>query len=153
MMAVNYTGIVNSFITYAELTGLFDSVNGHEPKSSPQNGLTAAVWMDSIQPLGAVSGLAQASGLLVIHHRMYVNMLKEPQDAIDPQLMDATDLLLTAYCGDFDVSSQVRNIDIFGAHSAGLNARAGYVTIDNKMFRAMTITIPMIINDLWVEVQ
>jgi hypothetical protein len=33
-----------------------------------------------------------------------------------------------------------------------LNAQAGYLQQDNKVFRVIVVTLPIVINDLWGEV-
>jgi len=56
-----------------------------------------------------------------------------------------------AYCGDFTLGGLVRQVDIRGAHGAGLSARAGYLEQDSAVFRVFTISVPLIVNDLWKE--
>lgn len=148
-MAIDVSALFNAMESHALETGLFENVNGHEPKRAPGNGLTAAVWVQSVGPVPEGSGLAITSGLLVFFVRIYQNMLMEPQDAIDPMVINAVDALFTAYSGDFELGGTVRNIDLLGATGTALSAQAGYINQDNKLFRAMTITVPLIINDLW----
>jgi hypothetical protein len=59
-------------------------------------------------------------------------MAQEPQDAIDPNLTDALSALIAAYSGDFDLGGPVRDVDLLGAISPGLSARAGYINQDSK---------------------
>ena len=68
---------------------------------------------------------------------------------IDPNVIKAADVLMTAYTGDFALGGTIRKIDLLGAHGAALQAQAGYVTIGQTMYRCMDITLPLIINDLW----
>ena len=89
-------------------SGLFDRVNLHEPKNAPGGGLTAAVWADTMGPIPAASGLASTSGRVVLKVRTYTNMMSEPQDAIDPAMLRAVDILLTAYSGDFTLGGLVQ---------------------------------------------
>ena len=138
-MSIGAQAIVDAVTTHANSSGLFDRVLGHEPKSAPGNGLTASVWWDSIAPLPTASGLAATAALLTLNIRVGMNMLAEPQDAIDPALVSAVDALMTAYSGDFELGGRVRNVDLLGAYSAGLSARAAYYDQDGKKFRAMVI--------------
>jgi hypothetical protein len=32
-----------------------------------------------------------------------------------------------------------------------MTARAGYINQDNKMYRVMTITLPLVVNDTWLQ--
>jgi hypothetical protein len=87
----------------------------------------------------------------VFNCRIYTSMLTEPQDAIDPIVLSAVDLLIGEYSGDFDLGGTVRNVDLLGQFGSPLSARAGYLNQDQKLFRVMTLTIPLAINDLWAE--
>ncbi len=66
-------------------------------------------------------------------------------------MVAAVDELLTQYSGDFTLGGQVRDVDLLGAHSPGLMAEAGYINQDGKLMRIMTITLPIVVNDLWVQ--
>jgi hypothetical protein len=144
-------GMLATISSHAEELGVFERVNTNEPKNAPGNGLSCAVWVDRIAPLRS-SGLPATTGLLTFNVRVYTSMTQEPVDLIDPAMTEATDLLLESYSGDFDLGdAQVRNIDLLGAYGSGLSAIAGYLNIDNKMYRIMTITLPVVINDLWAQ--
>ena len=132
--------------------GVFETVNTHEPKSAPQNGLHASVWMDSIAPTGRASGLAAISGVVTLMIRCYSSMLQQPLDAIDPNLMYASSTIINAFSGEFTLGGTVRDVDLLGMYGRSLSAQAGYLSIDNKMFRVMTITVPVVINDMFSEV-
>lgn len=151
-MALGATAILAAVQSHALASGLFERVNGHEPKSAPGNGLTCAVWVQDLRPVAAASGLATSSARLECQVRVYSNMLAEPQDAIDPRLLGAVDALLTAYHGDFELGGLVRNVDVFGEHGDQLGAKAGYLPQDNRLYRVMDITLPLICNDLWSQI-
>lgn len=150
-MSLDITGILNAVVSHAAASGYLERVNAHEPKSAPGNGLSAAVWIDRIAPLPAASGLAQTSALLTVNVRIYSNMLAEPQDGIDVNVVAAVDALMTAYSGDFDLGGTVRNVDLLGQFGEGLTAQAGYLNQDNKLFRVMTINLPLVISDAWTQ--
>jgi hypothetical protein len=148
-MSLILQDVLDFVVSHAMTTGHFDRVNSHEPKSAPGNGLYCAVWVDKVTM--ATSGLDKASATITLKVRVGSNMIAEPQDGIDPQIMNAVDALLTNYIGDFTFDGTVRNIDLFGSDSEGLSVDAGYVEQDRKMFRIMDINLPIIINDLWTE--
>ena len=141
-----------ALVTDAELTGLFETVQTHEPKSAPQNGLNCSVWVDTIKPV-RTSGLNSTSGLVTFFIRIYNSMLAEPQDDIDPQILAAVGVLMNTYSGDFELGdvADVRMVDLLGAYSDGLSAQAGYMSIDSKMFRVMVITLPVVLNDMFPQ--
>lgn len=144
--------------SHAMTLGIFETVNTHEPKSKPGNGLHCAIWVDAIRPAGRASGLAAVSGVVSLRCRIYTSMLQEPQDAIDPDLLTATTTLLNAYSGNFSLSTPVaavRSVDLLGMYGEQLAAQAGYLQVGSgggSLKRIMTVTLPVIVNDLWTEV-
>lgn len=149
MSGLDGVAIMTGVADHARRTGLFEKVNGHEPKNSPGNGLTAAAWVDTIDPVAIASGLAVTSARVAVLVRIYTNMLMEPQDAIDPNIVNAVSVLMGEYSGDFDLGGLVRNVDLLGSHGVPLRAQAGYLEHDKKLYRVMTITVPLIVNDVW----
>lgn len=149
-MTIGITSILDAVVSHALASGRFDAVNGHEPKSLPAAGLTAAVWADRITPVRS-SGLTSTSVLLVLNVRLYASAVQEPADAIDPGLIDAVDTLCAAYVGDYELGGLVRQVDVRGQHGQPLDVRAGYLSQDGALLRVMTIALPLIVNDLWEE--
>lgn len=148
-MTLDVNGIVDAVVSHALATGLFEQVNGHEPKNAPSaGGLTAAVWVDKLGTVQS-SGLGSASGRLVLNVRIYTSMLTEPLDAIDPNLTAAVDTLMRAYNADFTLGGLVRQVDVYGADGEPLAAQAGYIDQDGGTYRVFTISLPVTVNDLW----
>lgn len=152
---INSSALVDRLSSHAASLGYFETVNTHEPKNAPGNGLHAVVWADSIGPARGQSGLTHTSALVVMNVRLYCSFVAEPQDMIDPNLMEAVDALVAAYSGDFELGGLARTVDLLGTASgnqAPLSARAGYLEQDKKIFRIFTITVPLIVNDAWEQV-
>lgn len=145
--------ILDAVISDAQRSGYFDKVNGHEPKRKPGSQLSAAVWVQSIDPIPLASGLASTSARIVFMLRIYSNMLKEPQDAIDPEVMKAVSNLMRRYHDDFDFAGAIRNVDLLGSYGVALAAQAGYLEVDGTNFRIMDLTIPCLVNDVWPQIQ
>lgn len=145
--------IFDAVVSDAQASGYFDKVNLHEPKRKPGTRLTAAVWVQSIDPIALASGLDSTSARIVFMLRIYSNMLKEPQDMIDPQVTKATSNLIRRYHDDFDFGGAIRNVDLMGTFGVSLAAQAGYLEIDTTMYRIMDIRIPCIVNDVWPQVK
>lgn len=146
-MSLGTAVILDKVVSHAMQIGVFEKVNTHEYKSAPGKGLYCEIWAETIAP--ASSGLAATSAILTLNVRIRSDMIQEPQDAIDPNIIDAVDLLMDAYTGDFDLGGTTRNIDLLAGATPGLRADAGYLNQDSKIFRIMTITLPIIINDVW----
>lgn len=151
-MAIQSQDLVDRLTSHAQRLGVFDRVNAHEPKNAPGRGLTCAVWIDRIEPARGRSGLTATDARVVFNVRVYTNMLQNPQDAIDPSVMNATDLLFEAYSGDFDLGDESRFIDLLGmTQGHPLFSQSGYINIDNRVQRVMTITVPVIVQNAWTQ--
>jgi hypothetical protein len=149
-MALDAAGLTNAMASHAATLGLFDAVNLHEPKNAPGNQLTCAIWVQDMVP--ASSGLASTSFRVTFNVRIYSSMLQEPQDAIDPTMLAAVDLLLSDYIGSFTLGGLLREVDVRGIDGNPLRVDAGYLGQDGKMYRVLTISVPCVINDLYAEV-
>ena len=148
-MTIILQDLLDHVVSHAQMTGYFDRVNQHEPKSAPGNGISVAVWVDSVEPVS--SGLASTTSRIVFNLRLYAPMLQEPQDAIDPNLTNALSALFDEYSGDFTFDGNVQCIDLLGKEGVSLSAKAGYLNQDSKIFRVYTITLPVIVNDVWTQ--
>jgi hypothetical protein len=149
--SLDINAVLDAAVSHAMALGLFERVNGHEPKNAPGSGLTAAVWVDYIGPHAAQSGLAATSARLVLNVRAYTSMLADPQDAIDPRVVAAVGALMGEYSGDFDFGGAVESVDLLGRAGPPMSAQAGYLNQDQKLYRVMTITVPVIVNDVWTQ--
>ena len=150
-MSLQSAAIFSAVISHAQQLGVLESVADHEPKTPPISGITGAVSVQDLGPVPAGSGLAATTGLLVLSLRLFSNLNQEPQGDIDLGLLGAVDALFTAYSGDFDLGGLIRNVDLLGQTGERLRAVAGYVQFPDVVCRVMTITLPLIINDLWEQ--
>lgn len=151
-MALNTKATIQALESRVLATGFFKRVNTHEPKNAPDTGLSAALFVSSVGPDPTASGLAATSAVVVYTLRLYLGMLNEPQDDIDLSVVVALDQIFTDLSSDFDLGGNARNIDLLGATgTGGLNATAGYVTVDTTMYRVMDITVPIVHNDVWTQ--
>lgn len=145
--------LFDAVVSVFQRTGYFDRTNKYEAKKRPNKGLHAAVWFQNMRPVGAISGLDVSSALVTFIGRIYSDMLKDPQDMIDPNVMRAASNVMRSFHGNFDfgLGSFVRNVDLLGETGSQLDATAGYLEISNTMFRVVDITIPVIVNDVWEQ--
>lgn len=149
--AAAVTGLFGQLVSHAQKLGLFERVNSHEYKSAPGSGLSCEIWVASIDPLPAASGLASTTGRVAFNSRVRQNMLAEPQDDIDKDVLAAVCALMAEYSGAFTLGGTVRDVDLLGAHGTPLSAKAGYLSHDSRMYRVMDIVLPIIVNDLWSQ--
>lgn len=138
--------------TASMMTGLrvFDRVQVGEPKSAPGRGVSAGLWVQRLAP-SPTSGLSITSAYLTLYARIYTDMLQEPSGAIDPRVLRGASSLFGRLIGDFTLDGLVMSVDVRGAYGQALDAQAGYLNIDGKWYRIMTVIIPLIVNDVWPE--
>ncbi len=141
-----------SVVSQLETLGIFETVNSHEPKSAPGSGARAVCWIQSMKPVGAASGLAALSGVVMLNIRIYSNFIQQPQDMIDPDITTATATVMNVFSTGFTLGGTVREIDLLGMYGMAMEATSGYLNQDNRIYRVMTITLPVVINDMFSEV-
>ena len=141
--------------TVARRIGRFDKVQTHEPKSAPGSGLTFACWLQMLRPVAVASGLDVTSMLVVFNASIYINMLSEPQDAIDVDVATVAAELAAEFHGGFTIADDrvpdgVRaELDLLARHGVPMETRAGYVNQDGKLLRVFVLTIPIIAYDVF----
>lgn len=151
-MAINSQPLIDALASHCMASGHFDRVNQHEPKNKPGRGLTAAIWIDRIEPARGRSGLTSTSARITFNVRIYTNMLQKPEDMIDPRMMEAADALFELYSGDFTLGNEAAFIDLLGmTQGHELMCQSGYINIDNMVYRVLTFTVPVIVNDAWTQ--
>lgn len=151
VLGMEAASILDQVVSHALALGVFDTVNGHEPKSAPGNGVHASVWVRGIRPLALISGLTSTSARLELSVRIQANMLADPQDDIDPNILNAAYVLIGQYASNFTLGGEARNVDVLGSHGLGLSGDAGYLNQDGKQYRVMVLTLPIILNDVWSQ--
>jgi hypothetical protein len=145
--------IVDAVVDHMLKSGHFRQVNRHEPSTPQIENPSASVFWQSIRASRRASGLASTAAHLVLTIRIYGNVISQPEDEVDPLLGKAALYLVNAFNGDFDLAENVRNIDIFGEEGDPLESNAGYIGFGNPpiLQRVQTITLPLIVNDVWVQ--
>ena len=149
-MSIGIRSLMDALSSLVAATGRFDRVTGHEPRSAPGLGITAAVFPSGGQPVPA-SGLDSTSVRVVLTTRLYHPAMELP-DEIDPNMIDAADDVMASLAGDVDLGSRVRMVDIKGAHGTPMTWATGFVEMPSGgLYRALDIQVPLIVNDVWEE--
>lgn len=143
--------IVDAITSHALSTGRFEQFNGHEPRpETPMQGIVGACWPQGGATAPRASGMRSTSLVLTMQVRLYTSGQAEPRDDIDPGLIAVVAHLLDEYQGDFTLGGLVRNVDVFGEHAAQrLGFQAGWIPSTQQ--RIMTITLPLVLSDLWQQ--
>jgi hypothetical protein len=121
-------------------------VNSHQPVNKPGNGTTCSVWANTIESYSEGSGLSATAGLVTVNVRVFNTMAQAPYDGIDATVVNAAAIVLGVFSGSFTLSANVRNVDLMN-----LKGVAGYMDFGGGNTRVMTITVPMVINDVWAQ--
>lgn len=148
---MNIAGIFAALESHALATGQFRQFNRHEPKSKPMAAISGHMTIGPGGPAPRASGLAATSIRQEFNIRLTRSMTAEPQDSIDGEILTALDALLSAYNADFDLGGLIMCIDLLGSAGAPMTWRAGYVTIDNTMFRCVDLLVPAIIDSAYIQ--
>lgn len=151
MTGLNTPAVITAAIDHLAQTGLFESVQDHESTSAPAGGLTADVWVATIKPVAAQSGLDATSALLTLTVRIYLNAMPPASNGLEQTIAGAADTLLTAYNEAFTFDDTVSWIDLLGEYGSSLSSIGGYVEVGGVFFRCMTITVPCIIDNAWPQ--
>jgi hypothetical protein len=147
-MSLQIDTILDKLVSHALTLGVFEKVNTSEPKSAVSSGLTGAIWVQAIAPVPVGSGLASTTKRVEFSFRLYTRMTREPQDSIDPMMIKAVDLLMDQYESHFSLDGNVKMIDLLGQAGTPLSAQAGYINQDGKVMRVITLTVPVVVNDV-----
>ena len=150
-MSLAVSSIYAQVVSHAKRLGVFNQVLTHEPKAAPGQGLTCSIWLSSLEPVAEVSGLAVTSLRLELSVRIYENFKSQPEDAIDPRLLDAVAKLMETYTGDFQLGDTVMDVDLLGAHGTALRAEGGYLNQDGTLYRIVVMTLPIIVSDVFTQ--
>lgn len=145
-------GIFNALASHAATLGIFDTVTNHEAINAPGHGLHYEIWAGPIGPARGDSGLDITSARVIMMGRVKCSVMREPRDQIETDLLYAVDRLMAEYTGAFQLGLPgVRAIDLMGIEGIALEARPGWINLDNQSYRVADITIPIIVNDTWVQ--
>lgn len=150
-MSLDLDSYRSAAMSHAQGLGLFEQVLDHEPVSAPGSGLVYALWVKNIRPIPARSGLNSVSARLEFTGRVLMPADTEPQGDVDVAVTGAVNGLMNAYCGDFELGGAVAEVDLLGEHGASLGADFGYTRFDSTTYRAATLVVPLILNDVWTE--
>lgn len=151
-MALSERAVQRALSSHASQTGVFKRVIRFDPKSAPGGGLTCALLLRTMDPTPA-TGLNVSACLLVWTMRIMLPIRNEPIDEVDPVLMGAARKLMARLLGDLTLAGLVRTIDPRGQAGVRMSCPFGYVEIDGTMHRIADLNVPMIVNDVWAEVQ
>lgn len=155
-MSLESQALIDAVASVAMRSGYFRQVNQHESKSAPGTGLTADVWIQALTPAARRSTLEHTAVRVAFTLRIFMNMTAEPQDRIEPDVMNAADWIMNEFTGDFTLdglSDDTVELDLLGSDGIPMGAQAGYLSIGGSLQRIYDLTIPLIIFDVWEQIR
>lgn len=147
-MSLDTKAILAKLATIGKQSGLFVKVDKQEPRGQPPNGVTLWLLSGPMRPITS-SGMNNVSLRWQIDGRVYLPLNYQPAEDIDPVITAAAAKYLEALCGQFTLGGLVRCIDVFGSDGEPLSATPAYVEQNDKIYRAVTLEIPLLINQQW----
>ncbi len=147
---MNTLGFFQAIETHLLKLGRFDQVNRHEPKNAPGNKMVAAI-IHGPQGPATGTGLAATTARVEFTIRIYMNMMAQPLDGTEPDLIAATDLLINTFSGDFTLGGTIIAVDLLGMSGPPLEANPGYINQDSVLYRVSDIRLPLLVADAWTQ--
>ena len=138
--------LFDSVQSAAQGLALFQGVDKHEPENAPGTRLYCSIMLGPMVPKPAASGLNSVSGQITLLVRVWSWAMQRPLDDVDPEVVAAVAALMNELAGEFTLGGTVRNIDLFS-----MSAEPAWTEFEGKQFRVMTLTVPIIINDMFAE--
>jgi hypothetical protein len=142
----------SAVLSVPKTLGIFDKVNGHQPKNPPGQKLSCHVWIARWRP--ARSGLNSTSVTVVYNAQVQLPADYQPADDVEPLMLSATLRLAAGYAGGFTLGGNlgVRAIDLRGMEGVTMEEQQGFLTHDQNLYRAAPVVVPIILNHVLAEV-
>lgn len=152
---IGLAGLRDQLVSHALASGYFTSVNEHEAVSPPPRGPSASVWLQNVAPIPERSGQTSTSLRIEMNVRLHLPMPNgksaDGLDAVDTELLTVGDALMSAYTADYELGGLAAEVDLLGQYGSPMGAVAGYLTQGDVLFRILLITVPIVLNDVWVQ--
>jgi hypothetical protein len=149
---VDFEALTAVLASRVQATGLIETVNG-ELTHTPGQGLRAAVWLGPGEAVPARSGLAATSVRVDAKVRIYGPVFAVPVDEIDPTMLRALDAICGAYLDGFGMDGVGAEADPQGISGRRLSWEPGYLDVQAGTCRVVTLTLPVIVDDVWKQVR
>jgi hypothetical protein len=146
--ALDLPAILDAVESHALASGYVQRFTAAEPSDAPGRGVSAATMLTRVTSLAGRSGLSASAARVELGVRLYVPSATRQPEAVEAVIVAAVDALLRSFSADFDLGG-ARFVDLLGAHGAPLESVAGWTRMGDQLYRVHTITLPIIVDDLW----
>jgi hypothetical protein len=144
--AAQVQALFDALKSAVQQTALFQAVDMHEPVSPPGVRLYCSIIFAGLKPVTS-SGLNVTSGQVTFDMRIWSKAQQRPLDKIDPEIVAAAATVIGVLSGELTLGETVRDIDLLS-----MSGTPGWVEFNGEQFRVMSISIPIVINDLFEQV-
>lgn len=124
--------------------GYLGHVQIGEPMAPPEAETTAAIFASGVRV--AETTLNSIIELHTITIRIYKDMLVHPPEELEKGLSIVTSHLMKELGSDLDLGGNIRSVDVAGIYGSVLEAQWGSIQIQNKMYKVVDITVPLIVD-------
>lgn len=151
-------GIQQELKTHCDSLGVFDDVVTFDPGSALASGTLASIMFFSLDPDRDVSGLNITSAKVKFKIRIWKNATTRPHFNIDLEIMQAAETLIGSLhenitfnweTKDPNGDGKIMNIALFSGDNFG--AQTGYINTEEGVYKAVDVTIPLKIADVWLQ--
>lgn len=148
--------IIDAVVSDVKQSGYFSQTIEDTINKGPDGKLTALVWLQNVGVAQRASGLNTSAAMLTFMIRVYANQIARDKpvfvETMPRRLVKAVSNLIRRYHDNFDFGGVCRNVDCLGEFvGGGLSATSGYEEIGGSWYRMMTLAVPVIVNDVWVQ--
>lgn len=154
MAGLNAASVLAALKTVFEATGCFDAgVITSSGVAPPPVGMSVQIYaIPPWKPLKERSGLRTTSMLTTWAARMLTPIGTPPADDLDMNLLTAYSTVMNVLVGGFTLNGQVEQLDLLGAYGVGMPMDPQYLQMGGDVYRAMTLTLSLVLDDVWEEV-
>jgi hypothetical protein len=149
-MSLDSGELISRLRSLALRTGVFDTVEGHEPPSAPGKGIRGAIWVDDTYTIDSGLSVISAGVLLILRISKDLSQgTSEALDRVDPEITAAADAVLNEMARDFTLGGTIRCFDWRGQFQERVRAPSGYFEQDGHKYRSVSVYAPCLVNNVW----
>jgi hypothetical protein len=153
MAGLDAAGVLAALGTVFQTIGGIESVITSSGVAPPASGVSVQIYaIPPWKPLDKRSGLASVSMLTTWAARLVTPIGSPPADDLDMTLLSVYSAAMNTLVGGFTLNGQVEQLDLLGAYGTGMPMEPQFLEMGGTVYRALTMTLSLVLDDVWVEV-
>lgn len=150
MSGLDAAGVLAALETVFQAIGGIESVITSSGVAPPANGVSVQIYaIPPWKPIGKRSGLATVSMLTTWAARLVAPIGSPPADNLDMTLLAVYSNAMNTLAGGFTLNGEVEQLDLLGAYGTGMPMDPQYLEMGGAVYRAMTMTLSLVLDDVW----